>query len=52
MGEPAKLVVLEKVVEIIKRDNLVEKTRVVGKYLQDKLHELAKDFPNKVKNLF
>lgn len=52
MGEPTKLVVLEKVVEVIRRDNLVEKTKVVGDYLKQKLDGLAKDFPNKVKILF
>jgi 4-aminobutyrate aminotransferase/(S)-3-amino-2-methylpropionate transaminase len=51
MGEPTKLVVLEKVVEIIKRDNLVEITKVVGDYLQKNLHELAKKYPNKVSNV-
>ncbi|KAI6170541.1 4-aminobutyrate aminotransferase, mitochondrial [Aphelenchoides bicaudatus] len=51
MGEPTKLVVLEKVVEIIKRDNLVEKTKAVGDYLKSKLDGLAKEFPNKVTNV-
>lgn len=45
MGEPTKLVVLEKVVEIIKRDKLVNHTKEVGEYLQKRLKELETNHP-------
>lgn len=48
MGEPTKLIILEKVVEIIKRDGLVEKTRNVGKELYDGLTSLSLAFPDLV----
>ena len=51
MGEPTKLVVLEKVIEIIKRDGLVEHSALVGENLQAKLHELAAEFPKLVTNV-
>lgn len=51
MGEPTKLVVLEKVVEIIKRDGLVEKTKIVGDYLLKNLEKLASDFPQQISNV-
>lgn len=40
MGEPTKLVVLEKVIEIIKRDKLMEQAKNVGQHLQKRLQEL------------
>jgi 4-aminobutyrate aminotransferase-like enzyme len=52
MGEPTKLVVLEKVVDIIKRDNLVETTKAVGDYLKQNLEGLVKEFPDKVQFSF
>lgn len=48
MGEPTKLVILEKVVEIIKRDNLVEETRKVGEQMRKELSRLEADYSNKV----
>ncbi|KAI1725017.1 aminotransferase class-III domain-containing protein [Ditylenchus destructor] len=51
MGEPTKLVVLEKVIEIIQRDGLVQKTKEVGQHLQDSLHQLASSHSNKVLNV-
>ncbi|KAI6233867.1 4-aminobutyrate aminotransferase, mitochondrial [Aphelenchoides fujianensis] len=50
MGEPTKLVVLEKVIEIIKRDKLVDKTRDVGDLLLAKLENVAFEFPKLVAN--
>lgn len=32
MGEPSKVILLEKVVEIIKRDKLIENVRVTGSF--------------------
>lgn len=51
MGEPTKLVILEKVIEIIKRDNLVEKTAKVGKHLFDQLERLEQHYPKLVANV-
>ncbi|VDN32718.1 unnamed protein product [Cylicostephanus goldi] len=43
MGDPSKLFLLQKVIEVIKRDNLVEKTKEVGKYFQQELNRLQRD---------
>lgn len=48
MGEPTKLVVLEKVIKIIKRDGLIEQTRNVGKELYHGLISLSLAFPDLV----
>ncbi|KAL6737077.1 hypothetical protein Aduo_010751 [Ancylostoma duodenale] len=40
MGDPAKLFLLQKVVEVIKRDNLLERTKDVGKFFQKELAQL------------
>ena len=50
MGEPTKLVILEKVIEIIKRDNLVDITKQVGDHLQNSLKQLESTH-SKVKNV-
>uniref|UniRef100_A0A914BWL0 (S)-3-amino-2-methylpropionate transaminase n=1 Tax=Acrobeloides nanus TaxID=290746 RepID=A0A914BWL0_9BILA len=51
MGEPTKLVILEKVIEIIKRDNLVEKTRQVGEQLKKELSRLETVYPKNILNV-
>ncbi|KAE9554671.1 hypothetical protein FO519_002081 [Halicephalobus sp. NKZ332] len=51
MGEPTKLVLLEKAVQVIKRDGLVEKTRKVGEELRKGLSRLESNYPNKVFNI-
>lgn len=48
MGEPTKLVLLEKIVQVIKRDQLVEKARNVGKDLLAELKNLEKCYPHLV----
>ena len=40
MGDPSKLIILEKVIEVIKRDKLLEQTMTVGAELMKGLHEL------------
>ncbi|VDM39181.1 unnamed protein product [Toxocara canis] len=40
MGEPTKLILLEKAVEVIARDNLLEQVRKVGKGLQSGLRQI------------
>ena len=37
MGDPTKLFLLEKVVEVIKRDNLLKQSKDVGAQFQKKL---------------
>lgn len=48
MGEPTKLIIFEKIVEIIKRDDLITKARDVGKKLYHDLVSLSLAFPNLV----
>lgn len=51
LGEPTKLIALEKVIEVIKRDGLVKKTKAIGVELKNGLHQLSKQFPDKVGNV-
>lgn len=51
MGEPTKLVLLEKVVEVIKRDGLVQKTKEIGEELRKGLGRLESNYPQKVFNI-
>ncbi|TMS38062.1 hypothetical protein L596_004870 [Steinernema carpocapsae] len=50
MGDPSKLVVLEKALEVIKRDGLVEKTKNVGENLLAGLQKLEAAYPQQVSN--
>ncbi|KAL3078767.1 hypothetical protein niasHS_014549 [Heterodera schachtii] len=50
MGEPTKLVVLEKVVEVIGRENLVQKAGQIGAKLLDGLKALERRHPNLMMN--
>ncbi|XP_068086216.1 4-aminobutyrate aminotransferase, mitochondrial [Anabrus simplex] len=45
MGDPGKLVLLQSVVEVIKRDNLLDVVQKSGKKLQQGLYQLQKEFP-------
>lgn len=51
MGEPSKIVILEKVVEVIRRDGLVEQANEVGQLLQKGLHDIAGNYPHHVFNV-
>uniref|UniRef100_A0A7E4V294 Gamma-amino-N-butyrate transaminase n=1 Tax=Panagrellus redivivus TaxID=6233 RepID=A0A7E4V294_PANRE len=51
MGEPTKLVTLEKAVEVIKRDNLVQKTKDVGIELRRGLSVLEAIYPRLIFNV-
>lgn len=51
MGEPSKVILLEKVVEIIKRDKLIENVRVTGDLLLNGLKDFGNRYPNVVKNV-
>uniref|UniRef100_A0A1I8BCI3 Gamma-amino-N-butyrate transaminase n=1 Tax=Meloidogyne hapla TaxID=6305 RepID=A0A1I8BCI3_MELHA len=50
MGEPTKLVLLEKIVQIVKRDQLVNKAKNIGNSLLVELNKLEKRYPNMLKN--
>ncbi|KAG8036223.1 hypothetical protein G9C98_004803, partial [Cotesia typhae] len=44
MGDPSKLIMLEAIVNIIQRDNLLEKVSKVGEYTLDNLKKIEKEF--------
>ncbi|XP_034937989.1 4-aminobutyrate aminotransferase, mitochondrial [Chelonus insularis] len=46
MGDPSKLILLETIIEIIQRDNLLEKVSKVGQYTLEKLETLEKEHSN------
>ncbi|CAB3406347.1 unnamed protein product [Caenorhabditis bovis] len=48
MGDPTKLMLLEKAIEVIKRDGLIEQSKTVGDYFQKKLAELQKTHNTKL----
>lgn len=50
LGDPSKLILLEKVVEVIKRDNLLDKITKVGDSLLKNLKDISKRYPNLVMN--
>lgn len=50
MGEPSKVLLLEKVVQVIKRDQLLENARITGEILQTGLRQLTDRYPDKIKN--
>jgi len=45
MGEPSKVLLLEKVIEVIKRDRLLENVQASGRKLLDGLNDLSKRYP-------
>nr|CAH0101920.1 unnamed protein product [Daphnia galeata] len=51
MGEPSKVLLLDKVIEVIKRDNLLSIVQASGKKLMDGLMEMSKRYPQHVKNV-
>lgn len=46
MGDPGKVLVLEKILEIIKRDNLLKVVENTGNKLKKQFLELENEFPN------
>ncbi|XP_046448564.1 4-aminobutyrate aminotransferase, mitochondrial-like [Daphnia pulex] len=50
MGDPSKVLLLEKVVEVVKRDNLLNLAQESGKRLMDGLKDLSKRYPQHIKN--
>ncbi|VDM49358.1 unnamed protein product [Toxocara canis] len=51
MGEPTKVILLEKAIEVIKRDNLLEQVRNVGKSLQQGLKDIEHKYASKMHNV-
>lgn len=50
MGDPAKLILLEKVISVIKKENLVEKVNATGSRLQQGLRQLQSKYSAVVRN--
>lgn len=46
MGDPGKLLILEEILKVIKRDNLLENVNRVGKLLKQGLFDAQKEFPH------
>lgn len=44
MGEPAKVVLLEKVIEVIKRDKLLENVQAAGNHLDTLIFIVLRNF--------
>lgn len=51
MGDPSKLLMLEAVLECVKKDGLVENAAVTGEYMQRGLRALARAYPGKLSNV-
>ncbi|CAM1506190.1 Fc.00g058310.m01.CDS01 [Cosmosporella sp. VM-42] len=51
MGDPARALLFRGIYNEIERLGLVEKTAKVGRYLHNKLAQLAPRYPNEIKNL-
>lgn len=45
MGDPGKLIILEKILDVIKEDNLLRNVEKTGKKLRQDLLQLEKEFP-------
>lgn len=51
MGDPGKLILLERVLKVIKSQNLLDIVNKSGKALKNGLHELEKEFPHLVNSV-
>lgn len=51
MGDPGKLILLEKVLMVIKQEKLLALVRESGSVLKNGLHELEKEFPSLVNSV-
>lgn len=51
MGDPARALIFRAIIQEIKQNNLVEKTAKTGDYLFSLLTNLAKKYPNEIRNL-
>lgn len=50
LGDPSKLLLLEKVVDVVKRDKLLENIQSTGESMLKGLKEIQARFPNHVEN--
>ena len=50
MGDPSKVVLLEKVIEVIQRDKLLDSVQASGKRLMNGLKELCQKYPQHILN--
>lgn len=48
MGDPSKIVLLERVLEVMKRDNLLNLVLETGQHFKCGLHQVEKEFPNMI----
>ena len=51
MGDPAKLLLLEATLQVMKSEKLVEATVTTGKFFKAGLFTLEKDFPGLIENI-
>ncbi|VDK80717.1 unnamed protein product [Onchocerca ochengi] len=51
LGDPTKVILLEKALQVIERDNLLEQTRRVGKALQSRLRQIESVNNSKMRNV-
>ena len=51
MGDPARALLFQGIYDEIERLGLVEKTAVMGRYLHEKLEQLATRYPSEIQNL-
>ena len=51
MGDPARAILFRSIIQEIERLNLVQSTAETGDYLFNSLGDLAKKYPNEIKNL-
>ncbi|XP_041977177.1 4-aminobutyrate aminotransferase, mitochondrial [Aricia agestis] len=51
MGDPGKLILLEKVLQVIKQENLLRVATETGKVLKDGLHKLENEFPHLINSV-
>ncbi|XP_001607115.2 4-aminobutyrate aminotransferase, mitochondrial [Nasonia vitripennis] len=48
MGDPSKLILLEAIVDVIEKENLLDRVTRVGNYTLDHLKKLENEFPNSI----
>lgn len=51
MGDPVKIVQLEAILKVIKKESLLENTTITGNYLVEELQKIQQKYPEKVKNI-
>ena len=46
MGDPIKLILLEKTIEVVKKEDLISNVLVTGNYFLDELIRMERNYPN------